>query len=114
MIVPDPNVTTTIHLIANDSTGNAYIGGMVTLQCQVMLHYTVRNESVTTELVWYRSEARIDGIHMNNITFQHVREIDSGSYTCTATVHPVNDDLHAQTFILNGIKSSTVTFNVKS
>ena len=110
IIVPDPNITATVHLTANDSIGNAYIGSMVTLQCQVMLHYTVRNESVMIDLAWNRCNA---GKCMDNsLIFQHVRKIDSGSYNCTATVHPMDDSL--QTYILNGIQSSTMSFNVKS
>ena len=110
-LVPNPTVTVTVHLTANDSIGNAYVGSTVTLQCQIIIHYTVRIELVVTHLAWYKGEASLNYVH-SNLTFQHVREIDSGLYTCIAAVRPM--DWRLSTYILNGNQSSTVMLHVKS
>lgn len=120
-IVPDPTVITAIHLAANsDIAANgsiACIGNKVTLQCQV---YSIKNESVTTDLAWYMERTApldrivsIDSTHgILNFTFQHVREIDSGSYTCNASVYPQNETLYSH--VINGTQSSTIMLYMRS
>ena len=104
-------------MTANDSTGHAYIGSKVTLQCQVMIHPTARNELVLPELLWYRDQLEGIRVHscnyMNcNLTLLQVGQSDNDSYTCTATVHPVDQRL--QTYVVNGAQSSEVVLHVKS